>query len=265
MDPTDLIASLKDRSLDGDLARLYGPDPAELEAARRRLVEVATAFVQQFPQVPATLFTAPGRTELGGNHTDHQRGRVLAAAVNLDTVACAGPNGTDEVRIHQVGRDPIRLDTRDLAKREAEVGSSIALVRGVARGVQDRGCSVAGIDAVIDSAIPVGSGLSSSAAFEVLLTNIFATFFCEGALTPIQIAQIGQFAENEYFGKPSGLRTRWRAPSAASSPLTSPTPTSLRLNKSTSPLKTQATSCALLRLAVTTVTSPPTMQRSRVR
>jgi len=155
----------------------------------------------------ARYFSAPGRVEIGGNHTDHQRGRVLAAAVGLEISAAAKPNGAGIVRLDyggSGGSGADEIDLGDLGARASEKGTSAALVRGVADWFVRNGYAIGGFDAVISSNIPVGAGLSSSAAFTVMVGNVFKGLF--GAdVTPIAIAQAGQFAENVHFGKPCGL------------------------------------------------------------
>ena len=150
-------------------------------------------------------FKAPGRTELGGNHTDHQHGKVLAAAVNLYITAEAEPTFDNIVRISSEGYPDIEVDLRCLEPSEAEFGTSAALVRGVAAGIKYAGGSIGGFSAKLKSEVLSGSGLSSSAAYEVLMGRIFNDLYCSGQLTDVQIAQIGQYAENVFFGKPCGL------------------------------------------------------------
>lgn len=151
------------------------------------------------------IFSAPGRTEIGGNHTDHQHGCVLAAAVNLETMAEVTPNDSDCIRIQSDGYSPVLVELNDLSIHPDEVNTTAALVRGVAAAFARRGAKLKGFDAVVHSTVLPGSGLSSSAAFEVLIGTICNELFFEGQLSAVEIAQIGQYAENVYFGKPSGL------------------------------------------------------------
>jgi len=150
-------------------------------------------------------FSAPGRTEIGGNHTDHQRGCVLAAAVDLEATAEVTRNNREIIRIFSEGYDPVEVDLQDLAIHPEERNTTQALVRGIAAAYVQRGARLQGFDAAVRSTVPVGSGLSSSAAFEVLIGTILNELFFEKNLTPVEIAQIGQWAENTYFGKPCGL------------------------------------------------------------
>lgn len=151
------------------------------------------------------LFSAPGRTEIGGNHTDHQHGCVLAAAVNLETVADVTLNGKNVILVQSEGYPVVQVDLSDLTVHDEEKNTTAALIRGVAAAFAERGAKVQGFDAVVKSTVLPGSGLSSSAAFEVLMGTICNELFFDGKLTAVEIAQIGQQAENIYFGKPCGL------------------------------------------------------------
>ena len=149
-------------------------------------------------------FSAPGRIEICGNHTDHQHGRVLAAAINLEATAAAQANGTNIVRMKSADFGSEEIDIGNLEFRGDEIGTTASLVRGVAAWFFNKGHPIGGFDAEISSDIPIGAGLSSSAAIEVLIGNIFKGLF--GAdVSKMELAQAGQFAENKYFGKPSGL------------------------------------------------------------
>ena len=166
--------------------------------------ELKAKFARQYGRGAEYIFSAPGRTELGGNHTDHQHGLVLAAAVTLDTKAAAAENNDGCIRVMSEGYAPVTVPVDELAPRPEERNSTAALVRGVAAGFAQRGCSVRGFDAYVVSDVLPGSGLSSSAAFEVLIGTMISTL-SDCALSPAEVARIGQYAENEYFGKPSGL------------------------------------------------------------
>ena len=162
-------------------------------------------FAAAFGGAPERYFSAPGRTEIGGNHTDHQRGRVLAAAVNLDTRAAVRVNGTDTIRILSKGYPMCQVDLAELTPVESEINSTPALIRGVAARFAQLGCQVQGFDAYCESTVLPGSGLSSSAAYEVLIGTIINGLFFDGTVSQPEIAQIGQYAENVFFGKPCGL------------------------------------------------------------
>ena len=151
------------------------------------------------------LFSAPGRTEVGGNHTDHQQGRVLAAGVNLDVIAVAGRNDDNVIRIQSAGFPMDTIDLSDVSVRECEKNTAASLIRGVAAKFAALGYRIGGCDAYTTSSVLKGSGLSSSAAFETIVGTMLNCLYAGGAATPVQIAQIGQYAENVYFGKPSGL------------------------------------------------------------
>ena len=162
-------------------------------------------FSASFGGVPERYFSAPGRTEIGGNHTDHQRGRVLAGAVNLDTVAAVRSNGTRTIRIQSKGYPMSVVDLEQLTPQQSEINTTPALIRGVAARFAELGCQVEGFDAYCESTVLPGSGLSSSAAFEVLIGTIINHMFFEGKISQPEIAMIGQYAENVFFGKPCGL------------------------------------------------------------
>ena len=151
------------------------------------------------------VFSAPGRTEIGGNHTDHQHGCVLAAAVDLETVADVTLNGSGDIVIRSEGYPEVRVNLSDLSVREEEKNTTAALVRGVAAEFTRRGAKLQGFDAAVRSTVLPGSGLSSSAAFEVLIGTICNELFFDKKLSAVEIAQVGQYAENVYFGKPCGL------------------------------------------------------------
>ena len=162
-------------------------------------------FAAVFGGAPERYFSAPGRTEIGGNHTDHQRGRVLAGAVNLDTLAAVRVNGTDTIRIQSKGYPMSIVNVTELQPVESEYNSTPALIRGVAARFAQLGCKVEGFDAYCESTVLPGSGLSSSAAYEVLIGTIINHLFFDGKVSQPEIAQIGQYAENVFFGKPCGL------------------------------------------------------------
>ena len=184
------------------MAVMYGPDKTGAAAARYR------GLIAGMPEAydgTARLFSAPGRAELGGNHTDHNRGKVLAASLDLDIAAAAAIAPDKKVTLRSAGYGLTRLDLTDLAPRAEEHGTIAALIRGVAAGFVRRGAAIGGFTANADSTVLPGSGLSSSAAAEVLVGVIYNALYNHSRLSALEIAQIGQAAENEYFGKPSGL------------------------------------------------------------
>lgn len=162
-------------------------------------------FQAAFGTQPQRYFSAPGRTEIGGNHTDHQRGRVLAAAVNLDTRAAVRVNGIRTIRILSKGYPMSQVDLDQLEPVAAEINSTPALIRGVVARFVQMGCQVSGFDAYCESTVLPGSGLSSSAAYEVLIGAIVNGLFFDGKANQPELAMIGQYAENVFFGKPCGL------------------------------------------------------------
>ena len=171
-------------------------------AGRKALTE---GFTAAFGTASERFFSAPGRTEIGGNHTDHQRGRVLAAAVNLDTRAAVKVNGTDTIRVLSKGYPLSIVKLDELTPRPDEINTTPALIRGVAARFAQLGCHVGGFDAYVESTVLPGSGLSSSAAFEVLIGTVVNHLFFDGRVSQPEVAMIGQYAENVFFGKPCGL------------------------------------------------------------
>ena len=205
-----LLTALESGEYDQQLAALYALDgkSESLDLARKRAIRVAEGLQLAFSpseKTPAALFSGPGRTEIGGNHTDHQHGHVLCGSVDLDMLACAVPNGLNKIRILSEGYAALEVELDSLLPRKEEINTSAALVRGVAAKVQELGYDLKGFDAYVTSTVLSGSGLSSSAAYEVLIGNILNRFCCDGNMDAIEIAKTGQYAENVYFGKPCGL------------------------------------------------------------
>ena len=192
------------QKLEQAVAALCGADklPVQMERYQRILKGLTETFG---PCDRAAVFSAPGRTEIGGNHTDHQHGRVLAGSVNLDIIAAVAPNGENVVRLQSEGFPMDVVELSDLEVHPEEYNRSVSILRGIASWFAGRGCRLEGFNVYTTSSVFKGSGLSSSAALEVLLGNIFNSLFYENQCTPVQLAQIGQYAENVYFGKPSGL------------------------------------------------------------
>jgi len=191
---------------------LYGKEG--VDAARQRygrligeLLEDSKFPGQKFPETRGELrlFSVPGRTELGGNHTDHNRGKVLAASIQLDAAAIVAPRQDKQVFFRSVGHPDVKVDITDLSLQEKEKGNTEALVRGIAAEFAARGTPVGGFTSNADNMVLTGSGLSSSAAVEVLFAKIFDNLYCGGRKSALELAQIGQKAENIYFGKPCGL------------------------------------------------------------
>ena len=188
------------------LASLYCCAPAETASEAARYTAVLDGLEKTFgSHSEAGLYSAPGRTEIGGNHTDHQHGRVLAGSVNIDMIAAAAPNDKNQLRVQSEGYDLCVIDLNDLEARKEEENTTAALLRGECAAFTQRGAKLAGLDIYVSSNVPKGSGVSSSAAFEVLIGVILNDCFMTEKVSPIAIAQIGQWAENVYFGKPCGL------------------------------------------------------------
>ena len=188
------------------LASLYCCAPAETASEAARYAAVLDGLEKTFgSHAEAGLYSAPGRTEIGGNHTDHQHGRVLAGSVNIDMIAAAAPNDKNQLRVQSEGYDLCVIDLNDLEARKEEENTTASLLRGECAAFTQRGAKLAGLDVYISSNVPKGSGVSSSAACEVLIGVILNDCFMTKKVSPIEIAQIGQWAENVYFGKPCGL------------------------------------------------------------
>ena len=187
------------------ISRFYA-QPSDFVLDSQRILHAAVRFSKLYPKhTDIRLFSAPGRTEIGGNHTDHNQGRVLAAAVDLDAIAAAAKRDDGEIHIYSEGFGQINVTINDLQPDEAQFGSPHALVRGVAAALVQHGYLCGGFDAYIESRVLPGSGLSSSAALEVLLCEIQNALYNHNSLDAIVMAQIAQEAENRFFGKPCGL------------------------------------------------------------
>lgn len=187
---------------DGEFAKLY----SDINTARVRFCDAIDEFLNLYGERDnIRLFSAPGRTEIGGNHTDHQHGLVIAGSVNLDVIAVVSANGGDTVRIKSKGYEMDEICINDLEIKENEKGKARSLIRGVLAAFSQNGYNIGGFDAYTTSDVLKGSGLSSSAAFEVLVSNIVNGLFNGGAADAVSIAKYSQFAEREYFGKPCGL------------------------------------------------------------
>ena len=201
-----IIQALETEKTAQQLNWLYGAGGAVLESQKARYAALIRRHAEIFGErADLQLVSAPGRTEIGGNHTDHNNGRVLAAAVNLDALCAVTPREDMTVRFHSEGYEPIEVDLSDLSVRPEEEGTTKALIRGVAAGMQQNGYRIGGFDAAVTSTVAGGSGLSSSAALEVMLTGVFDSLYNRFDMPYVLRAQISQMAENRYFGKPSGL------------------------------------------------------------
>lgn len=196
--------TIENGGFDSALVRVYGEK--ELDAQRRRYAELCSFYEDALGEGEnIRFFSAPGRTEVCGNHTDHNHGQVLAAAINLDAVACASKNDSGIIRVFSKGYPGDTVDLNVLVPQENEKDKSVALVRGVAARFVQLGYKTGGFDAVTVNNVLKGSGMSSSASFEVLVGTILNYLYNDGKISPVEIAQIAQYAENVFFGKPCGL------------------------------------------------------------
>ncbi len=206
MDIRDWINVFHTGRADATLARLYGADDEVLDTQRRRYIAAAERFGELFGErSDVRAYSAPGRTEIGGNHTDHQRGCALAAAVNLDVISFVSFHDEGVIRLYSEGYGMTTIDLADLSVHEGEKGSTAGIIRGVAARFEQMGVKVGGFDAYAASDVLGGSGLSSSAAFETLVGTMIDLYYNNGDEGAVSIAKIGQYAENAYFGKGSGL------------------------------------------------------------
>ncbi|MFH2113190.1 MAG: galactokinase family protein, partial [Spirochaetota bacterium] len=186
------------------LASMYGADRAKDQLVRWE--RLATAAFDEFGLKTPILISSPGRTELGGNHTDHNDGRVLCASVHLDSIACIEATDDLSVQLRSDGWEkPFILDLTELRPREEEKGTPMALVRGVALALAKRERIIGGFKGCMSSSVPMGSGLSSSASVEMLFAQIQNTLYNQGIIEPVELAAAGKEAENLHFGKPCGL------------------------------------------------------------
>jgi galactokinase len=202
------IQTLIERINNGDnlvFKKLYGTEPSVLTSQAKRYADLLNTFSTNFDTDDVDLFSSPGRTEIGGNHTDHNHGRVLAGAVNLDNIAVAAKNNCNIIRIKSIGYPEFKIDISDLTPKKEEQYNSKALVRGIVARFKELGYQVGGFDMCNHSNVPKGSGLSSSASFEVLLGAIINNLFNHGKMSSVENAMVGQWAENNFFGKPCGL------------------------------------------------------------
>ena len=206
MEMETMIQELETPETAAQLARLYGNDPETVAKQKARYGAMIRQHRKLFgDRGKIALISAPGRTEIGGNHTDHNHGRVLAAAVNLDTLCAVTPRNDMTVQFHSHGYSPIEIRLDDLSAHDDEKGTTMALIRGVAAGMKEAGYRIGGFDAVVTSTVAGGSGLSSSAALEVMLTGVLDALYNRFDMPYVLRAQISQRAENIWFGKPSGL------------------------------------------------------------
>ena len=199
-----LINKLGSGEFDAKLLDIY-VDESKISYQRKRYADAIKRFEAIFGEKEISVFSAPGRSEIGGNHTDHQRGEVLVASVNVDAIAVVHKTEDDIVKVVSDGYDGITVSLADLEKKDSEEGTTLALIKGVLCGIKNRGYKIGGFEAYITSDVLIGAGLSSSAAFETVIGSILSGLYNEMQIPAVEIAIIGQFAENVYFGKPCGL------------------------------------------------------------
>jgi galactokinase len=200
-----IISNIKKGNLDERILDIY-VDKDKVTYQRQRYIDAILAYEKFFGEEDEVfIYSAPGRSEIGGNHTDHQNGVVLAAAINEDAIAIVKPLEERKVIIISKGYDQITVSLDNLAMKESEKESTLALIKGVLAGTKERGYKIGGYQAYITSDVLVGAGLSSSAAYETIIGTILSGLYNESSIPPTQIAMIGQYAENVYFGKPCGL------------------------------------------------------------
>ena len=200
----DIISEIENGKLDDRLLDIY-VDEAMIDYQKERYVNAIKKFEELYGEAEVEIYSAPGRSEVGGNHTDHQRGQVLACGLNLDVIAIVEPTNDGVISIVSDDYNIEDINVSALEIRESEKNTSESLIRGVAKKLQDAGYKIGGFKTFMTSDVLRGSGISSSAAFEVIIGTILSGLYNEMNISPVFIAQASQYAENVYFGKPSGL------------------------------------------------------------
>lgn len=204
MQTKEMIATIQNGGLDEKILDIY-VDATKLTYQKERYVRAIRTFESNYGAGDAQIFSAPGRSEVGGNHTDHQHGEILAASVNLDTIGIVRKTEDNQIRIKSDDYDEVVISLDDIGVKEEEKETTTALIKGVVAGFVERGYRIGGFYAYETSDVLIGAGLSSSAAFETLIGTILSGFYNDMSISAIEIAIIGQYAENVYFGKPCGL------------------------------------------------------------
>ena len=204
MDTKKIIELIENGDFDEKLIDIY-VDVEQLEYQKKRYINTIRTFEEHYGAGDVQIFSAPGRSEIGGNHTDHQHGKVLACAINRDAIGVVKQMEANEIRLISDGSEEFVVDITDLAIKEEEKGTTLALIKGVLAGFQERNYKIGGFHAYITSDVLIGSGVSSSAAFETLIGSILSGLYNDMSISSTDIAIIGQYAENVYFGKPCGL------------------------------------------------------------
>lgn len=187
------------------LADIYYDDADMIKYQKDRYIKALNKYSELFGNEDVEIYSAPGRTEVGGNHTDHQHGMVLAASINLDAIAVVGSNEENTIELVSEGYSPLSINLDDVCVNEEDFGTTASLIKGVIKGMNDHGYKTGGFKAYVTSDVLNGAGLSSSAAFEAIIGTILSGMYNEMKVSPIDIAIISQYAENVFFGKPCGL------------------------------------------------------------
>lgn len=204
MDTDQLREELNKGTFDERLQDIY-VDSSMVLLQRKRYLRAIESFEKHFGHEPIEIYSAPGRSEIGGNHTDHQHGEVLVAAINVDAIALVHKTEDNKVCVAFDGYDEISVFLDDLEAKKEEEGTTKALMKGVLCGVKKLGYRIGGFQAFLTSDVLVGAGISSSAAVETVFGTILSGLYNQMQISPVEIAKIGQYAENVYFGKPCGL------------------------------------------------------------
>ena len=201
---TKIIEMLQIGQLDETLFDIYA-DETQIDYQRKRYVNAIKEYEMLFGTDEIEIYSAPGRSEIAGNHTDHQRGEVLVAAVNVDAIAIVRKTDTKEVQLVSEGYSKMTISLDDLEAKKEEAGTTLSIVKGVLSELKLRGYKIGGFNAYVTSDVLIGAGISSSAAFETLIGTIVSGLYNDMSISAVEIAMIGQKAENYYFGKPCGL------------------------------------------------------------
>ena len=204
MKTKELLDKIRDGALDATLKDIY-VDDNKIPYEKDRYAKAVEQYGEKFGADDVEIYSAPGRSEIGGNHTDHQHGEVLAASINNDTIAIVKKTDEPCVKIISEGYDMVTVNLDDLEKKDEEEGTTAALIRGVLSKIRQNNHKVGGFQAYMTSDVLIGAGLSSSASFETMVGTVVSYLYNEGTISPVEIAIIGQYAENVYFGKPCGL------------------------------------------------------------
>lgn len=200
----NILVEVKAGRQDERLKEIY-VDESMLPYQRERYQKAVEKFEELYGAGEAEIYSAPGRSEVGGNHTDHQHGEVLAASINLDAIGIVRKKEEPVIELLSEGYEKITVDLSDLEKREEEEGTSVGIIRGMAYGLKQNGHEIGGFQAYVTSDVLNGAGMSSSAAFETLVGTIISGLYNNMEISPVEIAQVAQYAENVFFGKPCGL------------------------------------------------------------